>query len=63
MRKTMLFPVAGALILAGIAGWAATNTQARVVTLAGHEIDPLQIMVSAKGLPVSRYKDLSLVFD
>lgn len=63
MRKTTSFAIAGALILAGIAGWAATSTQARVVAPSPDAINPLQIMLSATQLPVQHYKDYSVVFD
>ncbi len=63
MRKTRLFAIAAALILAGVGGWAATtNTQARV-TPTGVGIDPLQIMMSGKQLPAPHYEDFSVVFN
>ena len=58
-----LLLIAGALILAGVAGWAATGTQARIVTPAGDGIDPMQIMMSGKGLPAEHYRDFSVVFE
>jgi hypothetical protein len=63
MRNTTLFAVAGALILAGAAVWAATSTQARIVTPTGDGIDPMQIMKGGKGLPAEHYKDFSVVFE
>jgi hypothetical protein len=59
--RTMCFAIAGALILAGVAGWSATNTQARLVAT-GVGIDPMQIMVSGNGLPVENYRDYSVIF-
>jgi hypothetical protein len=63
MRKTTLFAMAGALIVAGAAGWAAKNTQARVVMPPGDGINPLQIMASVTGLPAEHSTDFSMVFD
>jgi hypothetical protein len=61
MRKTGLFAVAAALILAGIGGWAASNTQARVAT-ASIAINPFHMMTHAKHLPMEHYQDFSMVF-
>ncbi|HEY1365088.1 MAG TPA: hypothetical protein VGF60_22785 [Xanthobacteraceae bacterium] len=63
MRKIGLFTVTAALIGAGIAGWAATNSQARVATVTGAGVDPLQIMLNGKNLPSEHYEDLSLIFN
>jgi hypothetical protein len=57
-----LFAFAAALIVAGVAGWAATTTQARVDTPSGAGIDAFQIMASRTGLPAEHYNDFSLVF-
>jgi hypothetical protein len=62
MRKTGLFAVAVALILAGIGGWAASNTQARVATASSIGINPFQMMTNAKHLPTEYYRDFSMVF-
>ena len=65
MRKPPFFAIAiaAALVVAGVAGWAATNTQARVVNAPGEGIDPLQLMMSAKQLPSHHYEDYSLIFN
>jgi hypothetical protein len=63
MRKTTSFAVAGALALAGIAGWAATSTQARIDTPTGSGIDPLQVMLTLNQLPTQQYVDYSVVFE
>jgi|EndMetStandDraft_3_1072993.scaffolds.fasta_scaffold60399_4 hypothetical protein len=62
MRKTGLFAVVAALILAGIGGWATSNTQARVATATVGGIDPFLIMTNAKDLPAEHYRDFSMVF-
>ena len=63
MRKITLFAVAAALIAAGIAGWAASNTQARVATASVGGVDPFHMMTNATHLPTEHYKDFSMVFD
>jgi hypothetical protein len=61
-RKTELFAASVAvLILAGIAGWAISNTQAQVVT-PSVQIDPFKMMTSAKQLPTGHFTDYSFVF-
>jgi len=52
---------AAALILACVAGWATSDTQARVAT-PSIQIDPVQAMVSAKKLPTEHFVDYSFVF-
>ena len=48
-----LFAVAAAFILAGIAVWVASTTHARVeAAIEDHRIDPFQIMLNARDLPV-----------
>jgi hypothetical protein len=62
MRQTYLFAAAvTALILACVAGWATSDTQARVAT-PSVQINPIQMMESAKQLPVEHFVDYSLVF-
>lgn len=54
---------AAALILACIAGWAVSGTQARVVTPRTVQIDPFKMMTSAKQLPTEHFVDYSFVFN
>ena len=62
MRQTYLFAAAvAALILACVAGWATSDTQARVAT-PSVQIDPIQMMMSAKQLPTEHFVDYSFVF-
>jgi hypothetical protein len=63
MRKTTIFAIAGASILAGVAAWAATSPQARVDAPTGNGIDPLQIMTNAQQLPAQHYADCSVIFN
>jgi hypothetical protein len=63
MRKISLF-AAAALILAGLGGWIASTTHARVeapVTAVG--IDASQIMKNAHDLPIEEHTDYTLVFN
>ena len=63
MRQTNLFAAtAAALILACVAGWAMSDTQARVATPSTVQIDPFQVMMSAKQLPTEHFVDYSFVF-
>jgi hypothetical protein len=64
MRQANLFiaAAAAALILACVAGWTTPDTQARVTTSSMVQIDPFQVMVSAKKLPTERIADYSFVF-
>ena len=64
MRKTTFFATAAAaLILAGVGGWVASTPQARVIAPAGFRVDPLQMMISAKDMPIQQFHDLTFVFD
>jgi hypothetical protein len=62
--NTRFFAVtAAALILACIAGWAVSNTQARVPMPITVQIDPLAMMTGAKQLPTEHFADYSFVFN
>ena len=63
MRKISLV-AAIALMLAGVGVlvWATLTTQARIDVPAGAQINPLQIVMDARDLPVTHYDDYSLVF-
>jgi hypothetical protein len=63
MRKISLFAVAGALIATGFGVWAAAPTNAPVTPSIGQGIEPLQLMVSAKGLPAVEFVDYTFVFN
>ena len=51
--------IAAALILAGVAGWPVSDTQARVAV----QIDPFTMMTSQKQLPTEHFADYSFVFN
>jgi hypothetical protein len=62
MSETRLVAVSAALILACLAGWAGSDTQARVAAPATVQIDPFKVMTSAKQLPAEHFADYSIVF-
>ena len=66
MRKTTFATVAaGALILAGIAGWITSNSrplEAEASTAIEAQIDTFSMMASTKDLPTGEFQDFSLVF-
>jgi hypothetical protein len=61
MRKISLL-AAIALMLAGVGVWATSTTQARIDVPAGAQINPLQITMGARHLPVAHYDDYSLEY-
>jgi hypothetical protein len=62
MTRTELFAAsAAALILACVAAWAVSDTQARVPTPTV-QIDPHEMMIGAKQLPSEHFADYSFVF-
>jgi hypothetical protein len=65
MRKIGLFAVAAALTLVSVGGWmewVTSDSQARVATLAGDSVDPTQLTMNAKDLPVAKFVDYTLHF-
>jgi hypothetical protein len=63
MRKITLFAVAAAVIATGVFGvWAASPTNARVPSL-GQGINPHDIMMNARALPVIEFADYTFVFN
>jgi hypothetical protein len=66
MRKTTLFAIAAAVILAGVGAWTMLTTRAPVAeaALPGVQIDPSKMMMNAKrDLPAERFVDYSFVFN
>jgi hypothetical protein len=62
MRKISLV-AAIALTLAGVGVWGTSTTPAPIDVPAGAQINPLQIMMGARHLPVAHYDDYCLVFN
>jgi len=62
MRKITLFAVAAAVIATGVFGvWAAAPTNARAHSVS-QGIDPLKLMMNAKGLATAEIADYTFVF-
>jgi len=62
-QKQLFAASAAALILAGVAGWAVSDTQARIVAPATVQVDPFTMMTGAKQLPTEHFADYSFVFN
>ena len=65
MRKIGLIAVAAVLTLVGIGGWlhwVTASSQAGVATPAWTTIDPMQITMKAKHLPVAHFVDYTVHF-
>jgi hypothetical protein len=63
MRKIDLLAIA-ALMLAGVVVWVASTTPARVAApIAAGGIDPSQISINARDLPIEEFVDYSFVFN
>jgi hypothetical protein len=63
MGKVYWFTAAAIFVVAGIVGWASSTTHARVVVpTAIVKVEPFQLMVNAKNLPVVEFQDYSLIF-
>ena len=66
MRKTNLFAIAAAVILAGVGAWAVLTTRAPVAVAAPPvvQIDPSKMMMNARDdLPAERLVDYSVIFN
>ena len=61
MRKISLV-AAIALMLAAVGVWATPAIRAHINVPASAQIDPLQVTMGARYLPVAQYDDYSLVF-
>ena len=61
MRKISLCAIAAAMVAIGFGVWTA-STNARVTPSLGQGIDPLQVMMNTKGLPVAEFADYTFVF-
>ena len=61
MRKIILV-AAIVSMLASVGIWTTSTTRARIDVPASAQIDPLQITIGARTLPVAHYDDYSLEF-
>ena len=57
-----LFAVAAVLVLAGALGWIATTTHAQA-PVRSEGINPSEIAMNAKNLPLEEFVDYSFVFN
>ena len=57
------FVVAIGLMLAGVGVWATSTTQARIDVPAGAQVNPSQITMGARQLPVEHWDDYTFVFN
>ena len=62
-QKQLFAATVAALILACVAGWVVSDTQARVATPATVRIDPFTMMTVATPLPTEHFADYSFVFN
>jgi hypothetical protein len=62
MRKISLFAIAAAMVATGVGVWAASTTNARVAPSMVQGIEPLQLMMNAKGLATAEFADYTFVF-
>jgi len=60
MAKTLFAVSTAALMVAFVAGWAVSDTQARVAQEV--QIDTFQMMTGAKQLPSEHFADYSFMF-
>jgi hypothetical protein len=61
MRKISMCAVAATMVAIGFGVWAAAPTNARVGST-GQGIEPMQLMMNAKGLPTAEAYDHGFVF-
>jgi hypothetical protein len=62
-QKELFIASVAVLILACVANWAASDTQARVASPATIQIDPFTMMTGTKEMPTEHFVDYSLVFN
>ena len=61
MCKISMFVVVATLAAVGFGMWAVSSTDARVTSV-GQGIDPVQLMLNAKGLATAEVVDYTFVF-
>jgi hypothetical protein len=62
MAKTLFAISTAALMVSFVAGWAVSDSQARVAQAASVQVDTFEIMTSAKQMPAEHFADYSFVF-
>jgi hypothetical protein len=58
----MRIVIAAAMVATGVGVWAASTTNARVTPSMVQGIEPLQLMMNAKGLATEEFADYTFVF-
>ncbi len=62
MQKARIFAAAAVAVCSALGVWAASTASAPFAPSVGAQIEPLPMMAHARGLPVQRMTDYSLVF-
>jgi hypothetical protein len=63
MAKTLFAVSTAALMVAFAAGWAVSDSHARVAEAATVQVDTFQMMTSAQQMPAEHFADYSFVFN
>ena len=62
IRRISLFAIIAAMIATGVGVWATSATSARVSPSMGQGVEPMHLMMNAKGLTVAELADYTFVF-
>ena len=62
MAKTLFAVSTAALMVSFVAGWAVSDSQARVAPAVSVQVDTFEMMTSAKQMPAQHFADYSFVF-
>jgi len=62
MAKTLFAISTATLMVAFVAGWAVSDSQARVPPAASVQVDTFEMMTNAKHMPYEHFADYSFVF-
>ena len=62
MAKTLFAISTATLMVAFVAGWAVSDSQARVAPAASVQVDTFEMMKTAKQMPSEHFADYSFVF-
>ena len=62
MAKTLFAFSTATLMVAFVAGWAVSDSQARVAEAASVQVDTFEMMKTAKQMPSEHFADYSFVF-
>ena len=62
MAKTLFAISTATLMVAFVAGWAVSDSQARVAPAASVQVDTFEMMKTAKQMPAEHFTDYSFVY-